>query len=154
MTEDNKVLVQISVIFDIVLTGFAYLIAEECKIWFLPANYRGLIQTLNYDMIILLVFIIWFVSLQYSNLHIFYFRKTPFSTLLFKVTQLVTINLLIVAFFFYIFKIQDVSRLMIGIFYIVNIVLLTLSRWLFRKILNVLRKKRGSSHSMLVVVGS
>ncbi|MGA2027716.1 MAG: hypothetical protein ABSH17_11725, partial [Syntrophobacteraceae bacterium] len=114
MTEENKVLVQISVIFDIVLTGFAYLIAEGCKIWFLPAAYRGLIQTLNYDMIILLVFIIWFVSLQYSNLHIFYFRKTPFFTLLLKVTQLVTINLLIVAFFFYIFKIQNVSRLMMG----------------------------------------
>jgi len=105
-------------------------------------------------MIILLIFIIWFVSLQYSNLHVFYFRKTHFFTLLLKVTQLVTINLLIVAFFFYIFKIQNVSRLMMGIFYIVNIGLLTLSRWLFRKILNFLRRKKSFSHSMLVVVGS
>ena len=154
MAEENRSLVQISVIFDMVLTGLAYLIAEVCKTMFLPIAYRGLSETLNYDMIILLIFIIWFVSLQYSNLHIFYFRKTPFFTLLFSVTKIITINLLIVAFFFYIFKIQDVSRLMIGIFYTVNIVLLAVSRWLFRNILAFLRRKKSFLRNVLVVIGS
>ncbi|MGA2027567.1 MAG: sugar transferase [Syntrophobacteraceae bacterium] len=154
MTRKNKTLVQISVLFDIVLTGAAYLIAEVCAIWFLKTAYRGLIQPLNYDMIILLVFIIWFVSLQYSNLHIFYFRKTRFFILLFNVTGLVTINILILAFFFYIFKIQDVSRLMIGIFYTLNVVLLVLSRWLCCNILGFLRRKKSFLYNVLVVVGS
>jgi len=154
MAEENKPLVQISVIFDIVLTGYAYLIAEVCKISLLPTAYRGLSQTTNYSMIMLLIIIIWFVSLQYSRLHIFYFRKKPFSTILFNVIEFVTINLLILAFSFYIFKIENVSRLMVGIFYIMNIVLLALSRWLFHNILGFVRKKNSFLRNVLVVVGS
>ncbi len=154
MAEENKTLVEISVIFDIILTGFAYLISDVCKIRVLPIAYRGLCETTNHSIIILLIFIIWFVSLQYSNLHIFYFRKKPFFTVLFNVVELVTINLLILAFFFYILKIENVSRLMIGIFYTVNIVLLTLSRWLFRNILTFLRRKKSLLRNVLVVIGS
>ncbi len=154
MAEENKSLVQISVIFDIALTGLAYLLAELSKIGYLPIPYRGLCPTSNYGLIVLLIFIIWFVSLQYSNLHIYYFRKTPFPTLLFKITQIVTINLFLLAFLFYIFKIADVSRLMIGIFYLTDILFLTLSRWLFHYILSFLRKNKPALRNVLVVVGS
>ncbi|MGD0399079.1 MAG: sugar transferase [Syntrophobacteraceae bacterium] len=154
MSEENKTQVQISIIFDIILTGIAYLIAHVCKTEYLPTPYRGLYNASDYSVIILLVIIIWFVSLQYSTMHIYYFRKTPFFTLLLKVTQLVTINLVILAFSFYIFRIADISRLMIGIFYIVNIFLLTLSRWLFNYILRLLRRNKPALRNVLVVVGS
>jgi hypothetical protein len=92
MSEENKTQVQISIIFDIILTGIAYLIAHVCKTEYLPTPYRGLYNASDYSVIILLVIIIWFVSLQYSNLNIFYFRKTSLFTLFFNVTKFVTVN--------------------------------------------------------------
>jgi exopolysaccharide biosynthesis polyprenyl glycosylphosphotransferase len=154
MTKEDRLLVQIARLCDVILTAFAFLIAYIVRNHLLPIDYRGLIEAPNYRIIILLILIIWYISFQYSNLHIFYFKKNSFGTMLSKVTKAVTGNILFLAFLFYVLRIENVSRLLIGIFYISNIGILVLSRWQFHKIFALLRRRKGLRDTVLLVIGS
>ncbi len=154
MAKEDRSLIQLSRIFDIVLTVLTFLLAYLIKNSFLPPPFRGLCYTANYYLILLLIGIIWYTGFQYSSLYTLYFRKRPLTSLFMRVTEVVTINMLFLALFFYIFKIEDISRLMIGIFYIGNIIVLTASRWGIHKILRFLRTRKNLLLNVLVVVGS
>lgn len=154
MAKEDRSLIQLSRIFDVVLTVLTFLLAYLIKNSFLPPPFRGLCYTANYYLILLLIGIIWYTSFQYSSLYTLYFRKRPLTSLFMRVTEVVTINMLFLALFFYIFKIEDISRLMIGIFYTGNIIVLTASRWGIHKILRFLRTRKNLLLNVLVVVGS
>ncbi len=153
MAKEDRSFIQVSRIFDTVLTAFTFLIAYVIWNGSLPPPFRGLCDT-NYYIISFLIVIIWYVSLRYSRLYTFYFRKRPFHILIMAVVQVVTINTLALACCFYIFKVEEVSRLMIGTFYVSNVILLTMSRWLIHKMLSFLKAKKNLLLNVLVVVGS
>lgn len=70
------------------------------------------------------------------------------------VLNFATINISILVLSFYVLKIENISRLMIGIFYVVNILLLLSSRKIMNMILGFLRTRNSLSPYVLVVVGS
>lgn len=154
MMREDKSLIELSRFIDIIITILSFVIAYYIKIGCLPLSLRGLCSTPNYYVLMLLSCIIWYVSLQYSDLYIFYFRKRSLGMLLGRVLSFVTFNMLILILAFYLLKIENISRIMVGMFYVINILLFVLSRNVLNNLVVFLRKRRNILLNVLVVVGS
>ena len=154
MNKDDKLLTSISRFLDTSLTMLSLCLAYFIKVHLLPRPYSGVYITSNFHIVILMILIIWHTSFNYSSLSSLYFRKTYFYLVFTLVCKVVTINILVLFCVLYLFKFDDVSRIMISIFYCVNIVLLTLSRRIVYKLLSYLKRKKSSLLNVLLVVGS
>ncbi len=149
MLSQRKILRKVHKLTDVCLTAVAFVCAYFIKKYFLPHEIKGLIDTPNYHLIILLIGAIWAVSFNLTGLHKQYLKK-PFSKSMVSLIKIVTINTTMLAFAFYLLKIQDVSRLLIGLFYLIHLTLLALSAHLFIR----LRKKRVASKVLIIIIGS
>jgi exopolysaccharide biosynthesis polyprenyl glycosylphosphotransferase len=150
--ENNKILIQASRLVDTALTALAFIVAYVIKDKFLPIAYRGVASSPHLSVIMLLTLTVWYIGFHYSGIFNYYSRKVPFLRLFADVFRVAVVNLLLMILAFYIFKLEDVSRLMIGIFFIINVLLLIGIRWIFAELLHRLRK--SSLLNVLLVIGS
>ena len=113
LREQNKLIVQIHKSLDILLTVIAFVGAYFIKKDLLPETFRGLITALNYYVVLLLVIIIWYLVLRSFDLYTSY-RKESFGRIFWDMTKAVIVSFMVLSFLLYIFKIADVSRMMMG----------------------------------------
>jgi exopolysaccharide biosynthesis polyprenyl glycosylphosphotransferase len=122
----RQLIIQLNRILDVGLSVLSYILAYYIKAYFLPSKYSGLGATPDYIIISLFIIIIWFILLMYIN------TDTPTSQklndLYSDIIKVVSSGIIILVLLLFLVKIKDVSRLLLGIFYILNIVILMISK--------------------------
>lgn len=139
-------------VLDICLTAAAFIGAYFIKKDFLPSSYRGLITDPNYYLVLLMIVIIWYVVFDFFNLYS-PLRRQSYPGIFWKTTKATSVSLVIMTLCMYVFKIEDVSRIMIGIFFLLNLLFLGTSKWLLYKYATRPRKN-GFSLQNILIIGS
>lgn len=140
--------VKIHKVVDVVLTGATFVAAYAVKRFLLPEPLGGLMVTPNYYGILLLVMVLWYLSFEMTDLHESY-RRLTLPRSLWRLFETVTFNLILTLLFFYLLKVENVSRILMGIFFVLDFTTLALSAWIAREI----HKKKGFN-LLVVIIGS
>ena len=152
LRERAKLITRAHKVLDICLTASAFIAAYFIKRLLLPESFRGLSVAPNYYIVLLMVIIIWYVSFGLFDLYASY-RKQSFGEIFRNMLKAVSTGMLVMILCMYIFKITDVSRIMLGIFFLLNIGLLAVSKGLVYVVLARYRQK-GFNFRNILIVGS
>ena len=151
MPESNEKWLNIQKLADLFLTCFAFIGAYYIKQnLFFPIG--GLAQTPNYYIVLLLVIIIWYATFSFFNPTAIYAKDFRFLTI-YNLIKAVTASVLILSLCLFLFKIRDFSRLLIGIFYLLDLGFLILMRWGLDKIFYS-RRQKDYFHRNMLIIGS
>lgn len=106
----------------------------------------------EYYFILLMIIIIWFIVLDMTGLYTPY-RSKRFNEIIFEMVQAVITSFVLLIVCLYLIKIEGVSRAMMGIFLVLNILFLGFYKYILYLILE--HEKKSSLHSLVVcIVGS
>ena len=152
LKENSAFVVRAHRILDICLTVAAFVGAYFIKRDYLPLTFRGLITDPNYYVILLLLVIIWYIVLDLSGLYESY-RRRSFPRIFWNMLKGVIFATVVLILAMYLIKIPDVSRLMIAIFFFLDIGLLTLSKATAHRVLRHYRS-RGFNFRNFLIIGS
>jgi len=152
LREQNKLIAQMHKSLDICLTVIAFVSACFLKKYLFPEPFKGLIQGPSYHVVLLMIIIIWYVTLNAFDLYASY-RKQSLPQIFLKMVKAVSTGTLVMVLCMYLFKIKDVSRIMIGMFFLLDIGLLTLSKGIVYRMLTRFRQK-GFNFRNILIAGS
>jgi exopolysaccharide biosynthesis polyprenyl glycosylphosphotransferase len=152
LIETTRLLVKAHKAIDIVLTALSFVAAYFIKKDFLPFPYRGLITDPDYYVVLLMIVIIWYMVLDFFNLYAPVKRRS-YPEIFWKTAKAVSTAVVVMTLCLYIFKIEDVSRIMIGIFFALNLLFLETGKWLLYKYATRSRKN-GFSLQNILIIGS
>ncbi len=152
LREHSKLAAQLHHLLDVALTALAFGAAFIIKLYLLPAQFAGLASEPPYLGVFLLIILIWYVVFSYFNLYQSY-RPRRLREVLWQMVKAVSVGLIILFLCLYVFKIADISRILIGIFYFLDILFLALSKSV---VYYTLRKYRGKGFNFrnVLIVGS
>ncbi len=137
---------------DIFLTAVAFVGAYFIKKYLLPAPYGGLSIAPNYYLILIIVVISYLFVSDWFSLHDLKANGKLFSQIK-AVLKTVFFLVMITALALYFFKLELVSRLMMTIFFTIDVCLLLASRVLTVRAVNSYRA-RGIGITNLLIIGS
>ena len=152
LREKAKIITRAHQVLDICLTAAAFIGAYFIKRDLLPAPFGGLTIAPNYYVVLLMIIIIWYVVFSAFNLYAPY-RKRRFGEIFRNMFKAVSVGMLVMVLCMYVLKITDVSRIMLGIFFLLNVGLLTVSKRLVYRTLARYRS-RGFNFRNVLIVGS
>ncbi len=152
LKEQSTLIVRAHKALDICLTAAAFIGAYFIKRDFLPEPFRGLTIAPNYYVVLFMIIIIWYVIFELFGLYESY-RKQSFARIFRNMVKAVSTAMLVMFLCMYVIKITDVSRFLMGIFFLLNIGLLGLSKGLTFRTLRRFREK-GFNFRNVLIVGS
>lgn len=152
LRDQHNIFCQAHQILDIILTILAFVSAYFIKIYLLPESLRGLINTPNYYIVILLIIIIWPMSFKHYNLYLSFYTQ-PLKSIIIRVFRCILSGMILLSFIMYILKIDDVSRIMMCIFLLLNFLFLILSKSTILITLQNMRKKGYNYQNILIIGG-
>ena len=152
LREHAKLITQAHKLLDICLTVAAFVGAYFIKKHLLPAPFEGLSIAPNYYIVLLMIIIIWYVVFDSFDLYVSY-RKQHFGEIFRNIFKSVSTGMLVMFLCMYVFKITDVSRIMLGIFFLLNVGFLALSKGLVYRALARYRR-RGFNFRNVLIIGS
>lgn len=152
LKEQNKLILLAHKLLDICLTVAAFITAYFIKLRLLPAPFSGLSIDPNYYIVLLTIIIIWYMSFSMFDLYASY-RKHNFARIFWNVIKAVSTGMLVLTLCMYVFKMTDVSRIMLGIFFLLNIGFLGLAKWVVYRMLQRYRKQ-GFNFRNILIIGS
>ncbi len=152
LREKSKIIVQTHKFLDIFITALAFIGAYFLKKHLLPEPFQGLTETPNYYIILLMIIIIWYVCFDFFGFYTSY-RKQTLGKILWNMIKAVTIGMLIMFLCMFILKMEDVSRIMMGMFYVLNVALLAICKTSAYKMLAYYRQK-GYNFRNILIIGS
>lgn len=152
LKEKSKIVVQAHKFLDIFITALAFIGAYFIKKCLLPEPFQGLTQTPNYYIILLMIIIIWYICFDFFGFYTSY-RKQTLGKILWNMIKAVSIGMLIMFFCMFILKMEDVSRIMMGMFYVLNVALLAICKTSAYKMLTYYRQK-GYNFRNILIIGS
>ena len=138
---------------DLILTVLAFILACYIKSYCLPQSIRGLTTALDHRVILLVIIIIWYTSFSLFYKYEF-IRVSSISSLSYKIAKLVTINMALLICCLYLLKItESVSRILFIIFYILETLMLVISR---RITYHLIKKNHTKLYNLknIIIVGS
>jgi len=127
LRERTELIAQAHKVLDILLTAASFTGAYFIKRYILPEPFSGLTTAPNYYIVLLMIVIIWYATFSAFKLYASY-RKQTLDQILRNMIKAVFTGMLVIILSMYIFKITNVSRIMMGIFFILNIGLLAISK--------------------------
>ncbi len=148
--ERKKLIVKAHQFLDICLTVASFIGAYFIKKYLLPQPFRGLTETPNYYIILLMVIIIWFIIFNLFDLYASYRRRT-YTQIFLNMIMAMSTAIILLTFSIYIFKILAVSRIMVGLFFLLNIGLLALSKWIIYMTLAHYKHKEFTINNILII---
>lgn len=152
LREYNKFFIRSHQFLDICLTMAAFWVAYGVKKYLLPKSYRGLTADADYYILFLLLIIIWHLTFLIFNLYSSY-RKKTFFHIFWETIKAVSTGGTVLILFMYFFKITDISRIMLFLFFVFNIAFLLISKGVVYKVLKAIRK-RGFNFRNVLIIGS
>jgi exopolysaccharide biosynthesis polyprenyl glycosylphosphotransferase len=89
----------------------------------LPGKLGGIHSAPNYYLVMLMVIVIWFLAAYMLNVYSFFVQKSA-RNLLFDVIKIASIGMIVFIAALYLTNIKEVSRLQLGIFFALDVILL------------------------------
>ncbi len=151
--EQSSLILDMQKIIDIIITAFAFVAAWIIRKFFLSGSFDPLLEAPNHQIILLIIIIAWFISFKWMGMYMSY-REQPFWYFFTTILKSCFIGIILVSITIYVFKIQLISRLLMGMFLILNISLLTLSKFIVFKILEKVRTDEMNAKKILIVGSS
>jgi exopolysaccharide biosynthesis polyprenyl glycosylphosphotransferase len=133
MSQDRGMAKRIGLFTDIFLTSLVFFGVYAIKQSDLFGSYAGLIETPNYLLLLLIIIVIWYVTMGFVNVKYRQSAKTA-SVMVMEIFNGVTISTIILVLVMYILKITDVSRLLIFLFYVFDMIVLIFARLIIQKL--------------------
>jgi len=152
LKERSELVVHVHRLLDICITVGAFVAAYFIKLYVLPAGYRNLVKDPNYYIILLMVIIIWYPLFAWFGLYESY-RKSTLWKLILNTLKAVSSGVVILVLVLYLMKIEDISRLLIGIFFLLDVTFLILYKSIVYRMLAHFRGK-GYNYRNILIVGS
>ena len=149
-TERQKLTAKVLALSDLLLTVAAFIAAYLIKKYILPEPFRGLTTAPNYYTILMMIIIIWYVILS-QTLKNFHARSHTLGPLIWEAVSVVAKGVLVLSVALYALKIRDVSRIMIGIFVALDIILLVLRRLIYVHIYSRMRNDPQVARQILMI---
>ena len=137
---------------DVFLTSMVFVVVYAVKRSWLVGPFEGLTTIPNYYLLLLLIIIIWYVTLDFLHVEYRYGAIMTFP-LVMNLLKGVTLSTAILVVCMYIFKFTDVSRLLIFLFYLMDLIVLILARWLIDRLI-VSKRKDHYFHRQILILGS
>ncbi len=152
MYQNRGMVRRIEILADVLLTALVFIGVYLVKQNLLTDLLGGLTPTPNYSILLLMIMLIWYVTLDIVNRKSGYGAKMTISMLM-EIWKGVSIGTVVLVLCIYIFKIQDVSRLLIFLFYLSDLIVLGLARCLIYRFVS---SKRNNEyfHRHLLILGS
>jgi exopolysaccharide biosynthesis polyprenyl glycosylphosphotransferase len=150
--EERVITTDIQKFLDLAITGLSFIAAYFIKRHLLPGKLSALSNDPNYYIILLMIIIVWYISFNWVGVYISY-RLSPFWQFFVRIIKSAFLGLALLNIALYIIHIQNISRLLMGIFLFLNILFLTLSKYITFRILQRLRA-RGINTRNVLIVGS
>jgi exopolysaccharide biosynthesis polyprenyl glycosylphosphotransferase len=152
LREHSTLTINIQKFLDIAITGFSFVAAYFIKRHALPESLSNLSIDPNYYIILLMAIITWYVSLNWMGMYNSY-RQSQFYQFFVKIIKSAFLGIVLLNIALYIIHIQGISRLLLGIFLVLDIFLLTLSKFIIYKTLRKIRS-RGINTRNILIIGS
>ncbi|MFQ5900032.1 MAG: sugar transferase [Thermodesulfobacteriota bacterium] len=152
LRQKTRLVISAIYIFDIVLTIVSFFIAYRVRDTYFAGSYGSLVSVKYYLWLLLLIIPVWSFLFYYFRVYES-FRTKPFWMDPWKIFKVVFWGVLFLGTSVFIFKLQHVSRLFIGLFALVNLVLLCLEKTIIRSIASSVRKK-GYNYRNILIVGT
>ncbi|MBU1170364.1 MAG: sugar transferase, partial [Proteobacteria bacterium] len=151
LREQGRLLVQLHRLQDLALTVGAFIGSYFVKKYLLPETLGGLATSPNYYIVLLLVIIIWYATFYSFDIYNS-FRRQSRDKIIMDVFKAVGVSFLILTMCMYLFKIVNVSRMMLMIFVFLDLFFLIASKMTVYHILEKIRKN-GYNYRSVVVIG-
>lgn len=152
MNQDREMVRRIELAVDVFLTAMVFVVVYAVKRSWLAGPFEGLTTIPNYYLLLLLIIIIWYVTLDFLHVEYRYGAKMTFP-LVMNLFKGVTLSAAILVVCMYVFKFTDVSRLLIFLFYLMDLIVLILARWLIDRLI-VSKRKDHYFHRQILILGS
>lgn len=152
LRERSALIVKIHKGLDIALTVIAFVSAYFIKLYLLPKSLIGLTTEPSYYVVLLSIIIIWYLCFTYFRLYESY-RKQLLSQILLQMIKSVTTGMVLISLALYALKLLNVSRLLLLIFYIIDVGLLTVTKSTIYLVLKRYRG-RGFNFKNMLIIGS
>ena len=150
LKEHSRLILRAHKILDICLTTAAFIGSYFIRMHLLPAPLAGLITLPNYYVVLFMIIIIWYITFDLFGLYGSY-RQRSFWRVFLNMAKAVSTGMLALTLCMYLLKITDVSRIMLGIFLLLDIGLLGLSKGLVYRIIAHYRQKGFNFRNVLII---
>jgi exopolysaccharide biosynthesis polyprenyl glycosylphosphotransferase len=137
---------------DVFLSAIVFVAVYAIKRNLLPDPLGGLTTAPDYYLLLLLIMFIWYITLDFMNRQYGYGARLT-GLMFFEIAKWVTVCTVILVLCLYIFKITDVSRLLVLMFYVADLIVLVSARWLIHKIF-ASRHRDDYAYRYLLILGS
>ena len=152
LRENHRIIVRLHRAADILITVACFVAAYFIKRNLLPGGLGGLATVPNYYILLLCIIILWYISLTGFQVYA-PFREHSFSFFAAGLFKACLTGMLALALVMFIFRIQHVSRLLLGIFFILNVSGLILFKYMVFRILKRFRRI-GYNTRYVLIIGS
>ncbi|MBI9089251.1 MAG: sugar transferase [Desulfobacterium sp.] len=149
LREHGTITTEVQKVLDIAITASSFIAAYYIK-RNLPGAWGHLSIEPNYYVVLLMIIITWYISFQWTGMYISY-RISTFWEFLSIIIKSVFLGLVLLNIGLYVIHLQDISRLLMGIFLALNIFLLTLSKFMVFMLLRRLRARGVNTRNVLVI---
>ncbi len=143
---------RLELLLDVLLTECAFICAYFIKRHLPMGSYGGLTVTSNYSLLLLLITITWYVILDFVS-HRSSYRSKLSVSIFRNVFYLVSTCTVILVLCMYAFKISDISRILIFIFFTLDVLFLYTSRWIMRQII-MSKWNKDIYYRYVLIIGS
>jgi len=150
LRERETLTLDVQKVLDIAITGFSFIAAYFIKRNLLLGTLSNLSIGPNYYIILLLIIIAWFISFKWMGMYMSY-RELPFWQFFITILKSSFMGMILVSVAMYFLHIQGISRLLMSIFLVLNISLLTLSKFIIFKVLEKVRTDGINTRNILIV---
>lgn len=137
---------------DVLLTALAFGCAYFIKGYLLAEPLGGLTSDSNYALVLLMITIIWYVTLDFLQFRFIYSSRISAHQII-HFFKSIAICMVMLILCLYIFKIRYISRLLLLMFFSLDIAFLILARWMaYRFIFE--KRSHGYFHRYVLILGS
>ncbi len=150
LKEKGSLILEMQKAIDIAITGFSFIAAYFIKRNLLPEGLSELSNDPNYYIVLLLIVIAWYISFKWMGMYMSY-RQQAFWQFFVVILKSCFMGMALVGMAMYLTRIQGVSRLLMGIFFILDICLLTLFKYIIFKTLEKIRTDGFNTRNILIV---
>ncbi len=150
LKEQGSLTLEMQKAVDICITGFSFIAAYFIKRNLLPEGLSNLSNNPNYYIVLLLIVIAWFISFKWMGMYMSY-RQKAFWQFFVVILKSCFMGMALVGTAMYLMRIQSVSRLLMGIFFILDISLLTLFKYIVFKTLEKVRTDGFNTRNILII---
>ncbi len=150
LRENAPIFTNLHKVLDLGLTAAAFTAAYYIKRNVLPDPIAGLSTEPSYYIVLFLIIIVWAVALSSFNVYAT-LRPLTLEQVLWNLCKAVLVAFLSLVVALYVLKITDVSRLLLGIFLLLDLVFLVISKTALYRLLRYYRRQGYNIRNVLVI---